>query len=182
MSRASEAQHVKRRRPRARGEPLSRPAWPRRPSSSRWVPGLRERRRGKGGSGAGVGGTLGPLGWQGGQTIWRRDGQWAGLTREPGSGAPGLAVQILTTVLRGTAELRIRGASTSLGAALGCLPASLTVEKTGRIQDNKGLLSLTTEGKRHILLTAFNCCGTIQLLVRGSLGCERLWGAFRCIS
>lgn len=35
---AAEAQHVKRRRHPLRDEPLSRPAWPRRPSSSRWVP------------------------------------------------------------------------------------------------------------------------------------------------
>jgi hypothetical protein len=35
---AAEAQHVKRRRHPARGEPLSWPGWLRRPSSSRWVP------------------------------------------------------------------------------------------------------------------------------------------------
>lgn len=113
----------------------------------------------------------------------RRGGQWTGLTREPGSGEPGLAVQILATVLRGTAELRLWGASPcrrsdKLRSRTG-VPAGLPYSRKGwedSFQDNKGLLSLTTEGKRHILLTAFNCCGTIQLLVRGSLGCERLWG------
>lgn len=37
MRGAAEAQHVKKRRHPVRGEPLSRPGWPRRPSSSRWV-------------------------------------------------------------------------------------------------------------------------------------------------
>lgn len=90
---------MKRRRPRARGEPLSRPAWPRRPSSSRWVPGLRGRRRGKGGDGAGGAGaarTLGPARVAGGPDVLATGPEeWAGLSQEPRLGEPGPAARQL---------------------------------------------------------------------------------------
>lgn len=79
---------MKRRRPRARGEPLSRPAWPRRPSSSRWVPGLRGRRRGRGGDGAGVCGGRQDAGPRSGGGGSRRPGDRTGGVGWAESGAP----------------------------------------------------------------------------------------------